>query len=195
MSIETNQICPWVPAELNHNINTPKRRRFKMFNNKQEQAYDLYGWNESHPSRNRLSLGVESVSNRYRHFHLLPHSETQTQKGSKLWFKSKSFGCGGRWWIAYLHSCHSMRVSNLLNTEDLTVGEIKGENLEARGESFIREEGEYLEVVLATAPLLQWSFRFLNPVETALEFVREKIAVVADIFCWFVVVFSVWFMF
>lgn len=68
-----------------------------------------------------------------------------------------------------------MRVSNLLDTEDLTVGEIKGENLEERGQGFISE------VVLATA-LLQWSFRLLNPVETALEFVREKIAVVADIF-------------
>lgn len=68
-----------------------------------------------------------------------------------------------------------MRVSNLLDTEDLTVGEIKGGNLEERGQGFISE------VVLATA-LLQWSFRLLNPVETALEFVREKIAVVADIF-------------
>lgn len=38
--------------------------------------------------------------------------------------------------IAYLHSCHSMRVLNLLNTEDLKdlFVEIKGENLEARVE-------------------------------------------------------------
>lgn len=93
-----------------------------------------------------------------------------------------------------------MRVLNLLNTEEDLVGEIKGENLEARGGSFIGE-GEYLGLGLATA-LLLWSFRLRKTVAaaTALEFVREKIAV-ADIDSSFFLVgssscvFSVWFMF
>lgn len=102
--------------------------------------------------------------------------------------------------LAYLHSCHSMRVSNLFDTEALKdlVGEIRGENLEARDQGFfIREEDEegeeYLELGLATE-FLQWSFRLENTVATALEFVREKIAV-ADIFVSWSSSFSVWFMF
>lgn len=191
MSIETNQICPWVPAEPKPQHQHTKTTAF--------QCSRTGIW----PLRMKWKSSIEESTlsqSRVRKqlIQALPPSSSLWNSDTKRFetlFKSKSFGCGGRWWIAYLHSCHSMRVSNLLNTEDLTVGEIKGENLEARGQGFIREEGEYLEVVLATAPLLQWSFRFLNPVETALEFVREKIAVVADIFCWFVVVFSVWFMF
>lgn len=87
---------------------------------------------------------------------------------------------------------------NLLNTEEDLVGEIKGENLEARGGGFNREdeEVEYLELGFATALL---SFRLPNTAATALEFVREKIAVADILILSFLLVgrrvFSVWFMF
>lgn len=87
-----------------------------------------------------------------------------------------------------------MRVSNLLNTEELKdlFLEIKGENLKARVEGFIGEEEEEevnnLELGLATA-FRKRNVRLSNPLKTALRLVTERIAV-ADIF-FFVVVFSV----
>lgn len=88
--------------------------------------------------------------------------------------------------VAYLHSCHSMRVLNLLNTEDFKdlFVEIKGENLESRVKGFIgEEEGNNLELGLAKL-LRQQNVRLPNPKTTALGLVTERIAV-ADIFFFF----------